>query len=98
VDAVLEEEARDRKVRGRRRRDRDCVDLADELAVVEDCSRLYLGRDGAAALGVVIADGDELDAVERAVLLRMKAAEIADSDDSGAKLSHRVRSHAWNCR
>ena len=81
------------------RGNRDGVDLPSELAVVPNCARLTLrprrrGRASASRSQT----RDELDVVERAVLLRMKSAEIPDADDRRAKLTHRARSRVWSCR
>ena len=94
---MLEEEPRQREMLCRRRCDRDGVDLAEQLAIILKRARSNLGRDAPAALGIAVANADELDVVERAVLLRVKPAEIADADDRRAELTHRVRSRARSC-
>ena len=71
--------------------------LPTQLAMILKRARSDLGRDAAAALGIAVANADELDVVERAVLLRVKPAEIADADDRRAELAHRVRSRARSC-
>ena len=67
------------------------------LACPASLKGILSARDAAAALGIAVANADELHAVERTVLLCVKPAEVADADDRCAELTHRAQSRARSC-
>jgi len=88
VDVALEEEFRERIVRAGARRDRDRVDEPGEVSVIGEVARRDAFGHRTARRGIEVAHADELHVFERAVLLRVKPAEITDTDDRRAELLH----------
>src|SRR5579872_869743 len=88
MGARLQEVARDGEVRWCRRHHAYRIDRSQQLVIVGNCSCAQLRRDLLAGRLPGIDDGDELAVLGLRILLRVKTAEIADSDDRCSDFLH----------
>ena len=65
--------------------DADAIDSAEEITIIRQCCGVTLGGDLARTGGIRVDDRNEGDRWLRCVFLRVKAAKIADPDDSHAQ-------------
>jgi hypothetical protein len=85
VHTGFQARARDFEMRFGRHYDGSDVDIAQQLAIIAHGAHAVLCADRARTRLVEVGDAEELDAVERGILLSVIASERTHTDDGGTQ-------------